>query len=235
MNNQPAIFSYPTYLDACTTVAGLLLSKIQKNPSLCLALPTGRSAIELYAQFTNQCLSTTPFLKLDSIHTFNLDEYVGIKPESPDSFHSFMSKHLFSKVKLSATQIHFPNPQSPHEYESEIEKCGGLDLCILGLGLNGHIAFNEPNSKRDSKTRIVELNAETKIANQDQFSDASTVPSHAVTMGLSTILSSKEIFLLCNTREKWKKLSPYLQKNEIDPLFPASYLLEHPRVSIFHI
>ena len=134
------------------------------------------------------------------VTTFNLDEYAGIERDHPGSYYAFMRQHLFDHVDIDPSRANIPNGSAPDlhaeciRYENSIAAAGGLGLTFLGLGRNGHIGFNEPGTPFDSRTRVVQLHESTRTANADLFEGR--VPTHAVTMGIGTILESSRIVLL---------------------------------------
>jgi glucosamine-6-phosphate deaminase len=170
------------------------------------------------------------------VTTFNLDEYVGVPPEHPASYCTFMKQHLFSHVDLDPSHAHLPNGMAPdldeecRRYEREIREAGGLELTFLGLGRNGHIGFNEPGTSFDARTRVVTLTESTRKANADLFPDEN-VPTHAITMGIATILESKRIVLLVAGNGKETALER-LQSREVTTDFPASALSNHADVRV---
>jgi len=167
--------------------------------------------------------------------TFNLDEYVGIERTHPGSYYSFMKRHLFDFVDVDPANAHLPNGAAADiaaecaRYERDIAAGGGLDLTFLGLGSNGHIAFNEPGTPFDSRTRAVALTESTRAANAALFGE--DVPTHAITMGIATILESKSIVLLASGDKKRQAIER-LRSGEITEEFPASALWKHPDVTV---
>jgi glucosamine-6-phosphate deaminase len=168
--------------------------------------------------------------------TFNLDEYVGIERTHPGSYYTFMKQHLFKFIDIDPANAHIPNGAAPDldaecaRYEREIAAAGGLDLTFLGLGSNGHIAFNEPGTPFDARTRVVTLTESTRAANASLFPDGH-VPTHAITMGIATILASKSIVLLASGEKKQAAIER-LRSGEISEEFPASALWNHPDVTV---
>ncbi|MCA6441175.1 MAG: glucosamine-6-phosphate deaminase, partial [Chitinophagaceae bacterium] len=173
-------------------------------------------------------------LSFKNVITFNLDEYYPIDREAYQSYWSFMHRHLFDHVDIEPTNIHLPNGNVPKEeikrycasYEKAIEEAGGIDLQVLGIGQNGHIGFNEPGSSFLSKTRLINLENSTRIANAYEFQSLSKVPRLAVTMGISTILKAKKIVLMA-----WGNKASIVAKSvegHVTETIPASILQQHP-------
>jgi glucosamine-6-phosphate deaminase len=210
--------------------ADIFLSAIRRNPHIVLGLPTGRTPVTMYERVVAAC--SREYHCFRDVVTFNLDEYVGIESTHPGSYCAFMNEHLFSHVDMEKSNAHIPNGMAPDPgfYEREIAAAGGLDLTFLGLGSNGHIGFNEPGTPFDSRTRIVALTESTRAANAPLFPDGN-VPTHAITMGIGTILESKSIVLLASG-EKKRAAIERLRSGEITEEFPASVLWKHPDVTV---
>ena len=210
--------------------AAIFLQSIRSNPKIVLGLPTGRTPIGMYDRVVAAC--SREYHCFTEVTTFNLDEYVGIDPSHPGSYRTFMNEHLFRHVDIRAGNTHIPNGlhPDPEAYEREIAAAGGLDLTFLGLGSNGHIAFNEPGTPFDAHTRIVTLTESTRIANASVFPDEE-VPTQAVSMGIGTILSSRRIVLLASGEKKHEAVAR-LRSGEITTDFPASALHNHKNVHV---
>jgi glucosamine-6-phosphate deaminase len=225
-------FDTPDALSA--RAAELLFTAIHNNPRIVLGLPTGRTPIGMYERVVRECAREYHCFR--DVTTFNLDEYVGVPSEHPASYCTFMQQHLFSHVDLDPSHAHLPNGMAPdldeecRRYEGEIREAGGLKLTFLGLGRNGHIGFNEPGTPFDARTRVVTLTESTRKANADLFPDEN-VPTHAITMGIATILESKRIVLLVAGNGKETALER-LQSREVTTDFPASALWNHPDVRV---
>ena len=187
-----------------------------------LILPTGSTPISLYKELVSRQLdwSTTT--------TFNLDEYV-INPNHPQSYRSFMRKNLFDRIDIYPNNYNFPD-RNTQAYE---DKINGIDLCILGIGTNGHIAFNEPGSSFDSETRVVDLDKQTIEDNSRFFDSIEDVPKQAITMGLKTIMKSKKIVLIVNGVHKYKILNVAMNGGVTEKV-PASILQEHNNVEVYY-
>jgi glucosamine-6-phosphate deaminase len=167
--------------------------------------------------------------------TFNLDEYVGVDRTHPGSYCSFMKRHLFDFIDIDPANAHIPDGTAADagaecaRYERAITAAGGLGVTFLGLGSNGHIAFNEPGTPFDSRTRVVTLSDSTRAANAALFEGS--VPTQAITMGIATILESKSIVLLASGDKKRQAIER-LRSGEITEEFPASALWKHPDVTV---
>ncbi|MBO4707768.1 MAG: glucosamine-6-phosphate deaminase [Elusimicrobiaceae bacterium] len=205
------------------------------NPYFVLALPTGGTAINLYGHLVKFYKEGLSF---DKVVTFNLDEYVGLSENHPQSYHSFMFKNLFNHIKISKEQINILNGNAANleqectNYEEKMKKYGGIDLFIGGIGRNGHIAFNEPGSAFNSKTRVVDLTPNTISANARFFNDdISQVPTRALTMGLGTIMSAKEVIIMATGAKKSQALYHAFEDKQ-STSWPVTVLQKHPRTFI---
>jgi glucosamine-6-phosphate deaminase len=211
----------------------ILLEAILRNPRSVLGLPTGRTPVKMYESAVAACGRAYHCFR--DVVTFNLDEYVGIERMHPGSYFTFMKQHFFDSIDIDPANAHIPNGAATDvdaecaRYERDITAAGGLDLTFLGLGSNGHIAFNEPGTCFDSRTRSVTLTESTRAANASLFEG--NLPTHAITMGIATILESKSIVLLASG-EKKRGAIERLRRGEISEEFPASALWKHPDVTV---
>jgi glucosamine-6-phosphate deaminase len=213
-------------------IAKLIREKETRGEKTILGLATGSSPKSLYTELVR--LHREEGLSFKNVITFNLDEYYPIDNDALQSYNRFMKVQLFDKVDIDPKNCHIPNGQwkkeniKQHciEYEQQIERAGGIDLQILGIGNNGHIGFNEPGSSLFSKTRLVPLDNSTRIANSHEFQNISQVPRLAVTMGINTILKAKRIVLMA-----WGQIkAPVIQKaveGMVTEQIPASLLQQH--------
>lgn len=210
--------------------AELMFGAIHANPKIVLGLPTGRTPIGMYDRVVQEC--AREYRCFRDVVTFNLDEYCGVPPDHTGSYFTYMKRHLFDHVDLDPRNTHIPNGMAPDPpaYEAEIRRAGGIDLTFLGLGRNGHIGFNEPGTPFDSRTRVVELTQSTRHANADLFPDGH-VPTHAITMGIGTILESREIVLLAAGQGKEEAIER-LRSGVVSDEFPASALWTHENVTV---
>ena len=214
--------------------AAILLETIHANPKAVLGLPTGRTPIGMYERLVAEC--TREYHCFRDVTTFNLDEYAGVAPDHPASYCTYMRQHLFDHVDIDPSNTHIPHgtardlEEECRRYEREIRDAGGIDITFLGLGRNGHIGFNEPGSPFDARTRVVELTESTRQANADFFPDG-RVPSHAITMGIGTILESRAIVLLVDGKGKEEAVAR-LRSGIASEDFPASALWKHHDVTV---
>ena len=210
--------------------AEMLLAGIRRDPRLVLGLPTGRTPVGMYERVVAECAREYHCFR--DVTTFNLDEYVGPSRE----YFTFMKRNLFDHIDIDPANAHIPDGAAPDleaecaRYERAIAAAGGLGLTFLGLGGNGHIAFNEPGTPWSSRTRVVELAESTRAANAALF-PGEPVPTRAITMGIATILASRRIVLLASGERKraaMEKLRSRVQSEE----FPASALWTHADVTV---
>jgi glucosamine-6-phosphate deaminase len=218
-----------------SVAAKIVIEKVKKNPNATIGFATGGTPLGTYKKMIEDHRQNKTSYR--NIRSFNLDEYVGLTPENPNSYRFYMEKNLFSHIDIQKSNIHFPDgtkidlERECTNYETSIKRFGGIDLQILGIGRNGHIGFNEPGTPFDSQTHIVELTPSTRQANARYFMSINDVPTHALTMGIATILKSKEILLLAFGEEKTEAIHR-LMTGDIDEKFPASVLQKHPKVTI---
>lgn len=186
------------------------------KPNAVLGLATGSTPLGLYKELVRMHLEEG--LDFSQISTFNLDEYVGLPKDHPQSYHYFMHEHLFNYINVAPQNIHIPSGTTHNYeafcqwYESQIVNSGGIDLQILGIGTDGHVAFNEPGSSLGSRTRIKTLARQTIDDNARFFNDdASDVPSYSITMGVGTILEARQILLLANGKKKAEAIAAAIE------------------------
>jgi glucosamine-6-phosphate deaminase len=213
-------------------IAQLIREKDSKGQKTVLGLATGSSPKSLYAELVR--LHRDEGLSFRNVITFNLDEYYPIENDALQSYNRFMKEQLFGKVDIDPANCHIPNGQwkkeeiKQHciEYEQRIEKAGGIDLQILGIGNNGHIGFNEPGSSIYSRTRLMPLANSTRLANAQDFQNISQVPRLAITMGISTILKARRIVLMAWGQLKASVVQKAVEGN-LSEQIPASLLQQH--------
>ncbi len=185
----------------------LMADQIRRKPDAVLGLATGRTMERVYAQLAR--LHREEGLDFSACRTFNLDEYIGIPPEDPHSYRHYMNEHLFSRVNIPMAQTHLPDGVAAdlkaacRDYERRIRECGGIDLQLLGIGVSGHIGFNEPLSAIRSRTRDKALTPATLRQNAPMFGgDINRMPRRAITMGVGTILEARRLVVLVTGAEK---------------------------------
>jgi glucosamine-6-phosphate deaminase len=196
----------PTAQDACITAARMIAAQVVRKPACVLGLATGGTPVVCYRELIR--LHREGSLDFSNVTSFNLDEYVGLSPQHPQSFHAFMYENLFDHINIPRDRIHIPDGMatdiaaSCEAYENAIAGAGGIDLQLLGIGTDGHIGFNEPGSSLASRTRLKTLCAQTVRDNARFFDRLEDVPQLSVTMGVGTILDSRRCILLATGTNK---------------------------------
>lgn len=219
------------YDEMSKKAAEIVAAQIILKPNCNLGLATGSTPIGMYEKLVESSVD------FSEVTTFNLDEYYPIKHTNDQSYYYFMNEHLYSKVNLKKENIFIPNGEAPDaeaecaRYEKAIAEHGGLDLQVLGIGRNGHIGFNEPDSALNSFTHKTTLTEDTIEANARFFDSADEVPTNALTMGIATIMRAKKIILLANGESKARVVKA-LQGSLIDPEIPATILAAHNDVTV---
>lgn len=232
--NSIHVDSYDTLSEKAAEV---ITNLVRKKPNANLGLATGGTPIGMYEELVKA--NQNGSISFRNVHTFNLDEYIGLEWSNPNSYHYFMEQTLFQHIDLPSENVHIPSGTAQNlekecwNYESEIKRKGGIDLQVLGIGLNGHIGFNEPGTSFESRTQIVTLAESTRKANARFFDDIESVPHQAITMGIQTIMEAKQILLLAFGEEKEESLKRLLH-GDISTDFPASILRVHPDVTILY-
>ena len=213
------------YEKLSSLVAVIVATQILEHPQSKLILPTGSTSLGMYEELVRRKLDWS------LVETFNLDEYI-MNPDHPYSYHSYMRKNLFDKTNIYPDNCHFPfRPTLSFEDKMYINK--GIEFCILGIGSNGHIAFNEPGSSFKSRTRVVDLSEQTIKDNSKHFDSINDIPKQAITMGLGTIMESKKIILIANGKHKLNILKVAMN-GEVTEDVPASILQKHNDVEVFY-
>ena len=211
--------------------ASIVADFIQAKSNAVLGLATGSTPVPTYKRLIR--MHRKNGLSFAHITTFNLDEYVGLPESHEQSYRFFMDRNFFQHIDIPPEQTHVPNGLAPDPdqecktFESKIQSAGGVDLWLLGIGHNGHIAFNEPGSSSESRTRVIHLAPETITANSRFFDHPNQVPRQALTAGIATIMEAKKILLLATGPDKALAVSKAVN-GPISPNWPASALQHHP-------
>jgi glucosamine-6-phosphate deaminase len=220
----------PTAEAACARAAELVAALLAARPTAVLALPVGATPRPVYAEL--RARHRAGGLSFARATAFSLDEYVGITRDDPRSFHHTLRDQLYDQVDLAAAHTHAPDgvaadlDAAATGYEQAIADAGGVDLALLGIGGNGHIAFNEPGSPFTSRTRVVALAPETRAGAAAGFGGADVVPTHALTIGVATILAARQCVLLAHGAGKAAIIARALE-GPIGPDVPASAVRLH--------
>jgi len=206
---------------------------INNKPNAILGGATGSTPIPLYKELAKQCKAGNVSFK--NVKTFNLDEYVGLDGKHNQSYRYFMNNQLFKHVDIDINNTHVPSgidTKNPEKYDEEIAAAGGIDLQLLGIGVDGHIGFDEPGTKFDSLTHVVKLDPSTRKANSRFFKSIDEVPTHAVTMGIKTVMNARAIMLIATGKGKAEIVKAFIE-GPITTKVPASILQLHPFVEVY--
>jgi len=225
-----------TYEEMSKEAAEIIRDAIQKKPNLVLGLATGSTPIGTYKELIR--MHKEEGLDFSKVVTFNLDEYVGLPPSHEQSYNYFMSANLFNYINVDKKNIHIPNGITPdleshcEWYEEQIRNAGGIDVQIMGIGSDGHIAFNEPGASLASRTHIEAL-AESTIRDNARFFDGKMedVPKFAITMGVATITDARHCILLANKKSKADAVAKCVE-GPITSQITSSALQMHPKAAI---
>ena len=225
----------PTAHEASLYAARMMASVVRRNCHATLGLATGSTPLGVYSELGR--IHREEGLDFSGVTTFNLDEYVGIAPAHPASYHRYMEEHFLGQVNVPRSKMHLPDgmavdfPACCAAYEAAIRATGGIDLQLLGLGQDGHIGFNEPGSSLASRTRLKTLTAKTLEANRPFFGPGENVPLHVITMGVGTIMEARTCLLLAFGEAKAEAVAGMVE-GPITAMCPASILQMHPHVIV---
>jgi glucosamine-6-phosphate deaminase len=214
-------------------IANLIKSRQAENKHVVLGLATGSTPTRLYAELVS--MHKNEKLSFKNVFTFNLDEYYPIQPDSLQSYVRFMNEHLFNHIDIPKQNINIPDGTLPkekvgdfcREYESKIDKLGGIDIQVLGIGRTGHIGFNEPGSTERSLTRLVTLDQVTRIDAASDFFGEENVPRKAITMGVGSIMKAKKVYMMAWGEGKAGVIKKAVEGPITDSV-PSSFLQKHP-------
>ena len=211
--------------------AALVREQLARKAASVLGLPTGSTPLLLYRELTGMCRGKA--ISFQHASSFNLDEYIGLPPDHPQSYRCYMQREFFDRIDIAPENIHLPrgdaeNPLAAcRDYEAAIQKAGGIDLQLLGIGRNGHIGFNEPASRLASRTRVKTLSRETLKDNARFFGEGEFQPQLAITMGIGTIMEARRIALLATGAGKAAAVKAMVE-GPVSAWLPASILQMHP-------
>jgi glucosamine-6-phosphate deaminase len=226
---------FPDYEAMSAAVADAVARRLREEPSTVFLLPTGTTPLGMYRRLVE--MHRRGELSFAKATFFNLDEYLGLKPDHPASYHVYMKENFYGLIDADPARIFVPNgaaddPEAEGErYEAAIRESGGIDVCVLGIGRNGHIGFNEPGAPFDSRTRVVELSESTRKVNASDF-EADRAPERAITAGMATIFDSKSVLLLASGTNKAGAVAAAVE-DEVSESVPASMLKKHPNTTLF--
>lgn len=216
--------------------ADLIINLMIEKPQAKLGFATGSTPIGLYENLAKA--NKEGEISFKYAKSVNLDEYIGIDKDNDQSYQSFMDENLFSKVDFKEGATHLPfakeaDEKYAKEYDKLLDDFGQRDVQILGLGPNGHLAFNEPSEKLNQRTSIIKLTDETIKANSRFFASEDEVPKYAISMGMADVFDAKMLVVLANGKNKHEVVKRIIEEDTIYPEFPASFLHLHPNVYLF--
>ena len=217
--------------------ANIIAAQVIMKPDCVLGLATGSSPLGTYEKLSEKCAAGE--LDFSKVTSVNLDEYIGLDGSNDQSYRYFMDHNLFSKINIDRNNTYVPNgcaedfKAEGENYDKFIKSLGGIDLQLLGIGLDGHIGFNEPADAFTGETHAVDLDESTIEANARFFASKDDVPTKAITMGMMSIMQAKKVLLIANGAKK-KDIIEKAFFGPITPLVPASILQLHPDVTVIY-
>lgn len=221
-----------------SAAADWVCEHLLEKPASALALPTGNTPLGLYSELIDR--SRAGIVGLDAVKIFNLDEYCGLAQSDPHSYAAFLQRQLIVPAGIAGAQVRLLQGDAAdieaecRAYDAAVSACGGVDLCVLGLGVNGHVAFNEPGSAWDLRTHVVHLSHVTRAAHERQASVPWNIPAWGITMGIKTLLEARHILLLiAGTHKETARAALYAGVADVD--WPATSLLAHPSLTIIEL
>jgi glucosamine-6-phosphate deaminase len=226
---------FPDYEAISAAVAYVVAGRLEEEPSTVLMLPTGITPLGMYRRLVE--MHRSGGLSFANATFFNLDEYLGLAPDHEASYHVYMKEHFYGQIDADPARVFVPDGTAPDpeaeclRYEAAIRDAGGIDVCVLGIGRNGHIGFNEPGAPFDSRTRVVELSESTRKINASDF-EADRAPERAITAGMATIFESKSVLLLASGTNKAGAVAAAVE-DDVSESLPASMLRSHPSAVLF--
>ncbi|HEX4415436.1 MAG TPA: glucosamine-6-phosphate deaminase [Lacipirellulaceae bacterium] len=230
------VIVHKTYEEMSRAAAHLVADVLNTKPNAVLGMATGSTPLGVYQELVR--MHREEGLDFSQVTTFNLDEYVGLSPKHEQSYHHFMHDNFFKHVNISPSNIYIPSGTTSNYrafcdwYEQRIKECGGIDVQILGIGSDGHIAFNEPGSSLSSRTRLKTLARSTIEDNSRFFNHADEVPIYAITMGVGTILEAETLVLLGYGANKASAVAAMVE-GPVTSMITASALQLHPSAMVF--
>lgn len=226
-----------SYEELSKKAANIIAAQVVSKPNCVLGLATGSSPVGTYTKLAEYCKSGD--VDFSNVTSVNLDEYVGLDVENDQSYRYFMNKNLFDNININKEKTFVPSGCAADlaaegaRYDALIEELGGIDLQLLGIGLDGHIGFNEPDDVFVKETHAVKLDESTIEANSRFFASKADVPTEAITMGMGAIMQAKKVLLVANGKNK-KEILEKAFFGPITPHVPASILQLHPDVTVIY-
>src|SRR5215213_3845246 len=230
------VFVFPDAQAMSVAAARQVAEVLNAKPNAVLGMATGSTPLGLYQELVRMYQRRE--LDFSHVTTFNLDEYVGLPVTHAQSYHHFMHEHFFRHVNIPPQNVHIPSGTTTNYrsfcdwYERRIREAGGIDVQILGIGSDGHIAFNEPGSSLSSRTRLKTLAKQTIDDNARFFDRREDVPIYAITMGVGTIMDARQVLLLANGTKKAEAVAAAIE-GPVTAMITASALQLHPSAKAF--
>ena len=227
-----------SHAEFARAAADWTVAHLRERPRSVLALPTGNTPLGLYAELAER--SRAGDASLAEARIFNLDEYLGLPSSDPHSYAAFLHRHVIDPLNLAVENVRLlkgdaaDSPAECRAYDAALADCGGIDVCILGLGASGHIAFNEPGATWDLRTHITQLSDTTRAAHARQAAKPWNIPTQGLTMGIRTILDAEHILLLIAGANK-QAARGALQRGVPDPEWPVTSLLSHASLTTIEL
>jgi len=226
---------FPDYEAMSAAAADVVAQWLVERPSMVFMLPTGITPLGMYRRLVE--MHRSEGLSFAEATFFNLDEYLGLRPDHEASYHVYMKENFYGLIDADPARIFVPEGTAPDPeaeceiYEVAIVEAGGIDVCVLGIGCNGHIGFNEPGAPFDSRTRVVQLSESTRKVNAGDF-EADRAPERAITVGMATIFESRDVLLLASGTNKAGAVAAAVEDDASESV-PASMLRSHPNATLF--
>ncbi|TMW70941.1 glucosamine-6-phosphate deaminase [Alteribacter natronophilus] len=230
------IIRVKNYEEMSLRAAELLLKRLKDPETDVIGLATGGTPKGMYRELIR--LSRENNVSFKNVHTVNLDEYVGLAHDDPNSYHTYMARYLFDHIDIPKENTHLPDGTAKDlerecaRYEEMIKELREINVQLLGIGENGHIGFNEPGTPFHSRTQVIALAPSTREANARYFNSMDDVPTHAITMGIDTIMDSLEIVLLASGTNKAEALRALVDGDDVTEEVPATVLKNHPNLTV---
>lgn len=223
----------PDYEAMSEAAAEIVAERLRAQPDAVFLIPTGTTPLGMYRRLVE--LQEREGLSFSNATFFNLDEYLGLASDHPASYHVYMKTNFYDLVNADPAKVHVPEGAAPdpeaecQRYEAAMREAGGVDLCVLGIGRNGHIGFNEPGAPFDSRTRVVRLAESTRLVNAADFEEK-CAPERAITVGMQTIFECRQALLLASGSNKARAVKAATEGTVTEEV-PASILSQHPDVT----
>jgi glucosamine-6-phosphate deaminase len=220
------------------TAADVIADQVHRKPRSVLALPTGNTPLGLYGELVRR--SPAGALSLSGARIFNLDEYCGLPQADPHSYAAYLHRCLIDPLRLPPAQVRLLRGDAAdleaecRHFDAALSACGGIDLCVLGLGTNGHVAFNEPGSSWDQRTHVVQLSQAIRADHERQAASPWQIPARGITLGIENVLEARDVLLLiAGERKQAAKAALYRGVEDLE--WPVTCLLRSPSLTVIEL